>query len=91
MDVLTAQQDGSDQLEDDELLKRAAELGRVLFSQDQDFYNVTYVLLAEGIECPGVLYAHQQRPIGLCIEELHLIAQLLDPSELANCCRKLPL
>ena len=36
VDVLTAQLDGSAQLEDPDLLNRATELGRVLFSQDED-------------------------------------------------------
>jgi len=33
-DVLTAQEDGAARLQDPELLDRAAELGRVLFTQD---------------------------------------------------------
>ena len=41
VDVLTAQFDGTTRLADPDLLDRAAELGRVLFSQDED-------LLAEG-------------------------------------------
>jgi hypothetical protein len=36
VDVLTAEEDGSALLDDDPLLDRAASLGRVLFSQDQD-------------------------------------------------------
>jgi predicted nuclease of predicted toxin-antitoxin system len=37
MDVLTAQDDGQRNTPDNVLLDRAAELGRVLFSQDEDF------------------------------------------------------
>jgi len=36
IDVLTAQEDGSAELDDDLLLQRATELGRVLVSQDED-------------------------------------------------------
>ena len=36
VDVLTAQLDGTTELEDPGLLDRATELGRVLFSQDDD-------------------------------------------------------
>jgi len=36
VDVLTAQEDGSPRLPDDELLDRAGELERVLFTQDTD-------------------------------------------------------
>lgn len=91
VDILTTQEDGTRRLPDATLLQRAAELERVLFTQDKDFFKVTYELLAEGIECPGVLYASQKRPIGFCIEQLHLIAEAMDPAELANRCLKLPL
>ncbi len=36
IDVLTAQEDGAAELDDDRLLERATELGRVLVSQDED-------------------------------------------------------
>lgn len=36
VDVLTAQADGADGFADPELLDRATELGRVLFTQDDD-------------------------------------------------------
>ena len=36
VEVLTAQEDGSRELEDDALLDRAAELGYILFTQDED-------------------------------------------------------
>ena len=36
IDVLTAQEDGAAELDDDRLLDRATELGRVLVSQDDD-------------------------------------------------------
>jgi len=36
VDVITAHEDGADQLDDDLLLKRAHELNRALFTQDGD-------------------------------------------------------
>jgi len=42
IDVLTAQEDGAPQFDDDRLPERATELGRVLVSQDED-------LLREGV------------------------------------------
>jgi Protein of unknown function DUF82. len=36
VDVLTAQQDLADELSDDALLDRTTDLGRVLFTQDDD-------------------------------------------------------
>jgi hypothetical protein len=41
VEVLTAYEDGTSELEDDQLLDRASEVGRVLFTRDDD-------LLAEG-------------------------------------------
>jgi predicted nuclease of predicted toxin-antitoxin system len=40
IDVLTAQEDGAAELDDDRLLQRATELGRVLVSQDEDLLRV---------------------------------------------------
>jgi predicted nuclease of predicted toxin-antitoxin system len=37
VDVLTAEEDGASRLSDTELLTRASTLGRVLFTQDEDF------------------------------------------------------
>ena len=60
IDVLTAQEDGSAELADDVLLKRATELGRVLVSQDED-------LLREGArwlsERKGILRHHLRASI----------------------------
>lgn len=43
IDVLTAQEDGMAELDDERLLRRATELGRILVSQDKD-------LLREGAQ-----------------------------------------
>jgi hypothetical protein len=42
VDVVTAKEDGSDRLDDDQLLERAGKLGRVLFSQDEDLLAITH-------------------------------------------------
>jgi hypothetical protein len=41
VDVLTAQEDGSDRVPDDLLLERSKLLGRVLFTRDEDFLVIT--------------------------------------------------
>lgn len=58
VDVLTAFEDGSHQIPDDQLLDRASQLGRILFSQDDD-------LLVEATQRQrtqrgfgGVIFAH---------------------------------
>ena len=40
IDVLTSQEDGSDQWPDERLMERAAMLGRVLFTQDDDLLRL---------------------------------------------------
>lgn len=41
VDVLTAQEDAADRFDDKALLNRASEIGRVLFTQDEDFLTET--------------------------------------------------
>lgn len=66
VEVLTAQEDGSERLEDPDLLDRAAILGRVLFSQDEDLLVEANRRQHEGIPFVGVIYAPQ---LGLTIRE----------------------
>jgi len=85
VDVLTAQEDGTITLTDTELLDRATELGRVLFSQDDDLLVEANSRLIAGVEFTGVIYSHQlSSPIGRCIEDLEIIAKALEPEDIAN-------
>src|SRR5438045_3851514 len=92
VDVLTSQLDGTTEMEDSDLLDRATELERVLFSQDED-------LLAEGAKrqrsgqaFAGVVYAHQlEVNIGQCVRDVEIIAKAGDPAEFANRVEYLPL
>jgi hypothetical protein len=62
IDVLTAQEDGMAELDDEHLLRRATELGRILVSQDQD-------LLREGARRqsrgPGSYHYNWEGPASL--------------------------
>lgn len=83
IDVLTAEEDGSAALPDDQLLQRATNLGRVLFSQDQDLIREARNLQAAGEFFAGVVYAHQIRvTIGTCVNDLTAIASCFDPAEM---------
>jgi predicted nuclease of predicted toxin-antitoxin system len=42
VDVITAHEDGAAEFEDERLLQRATQLGRVLFSQDKDLLILTH-------------------------------------------------
>jgi predicted nuclease of predicted toxin-antitoxin system len=76
IDVLTAQEDGSAELDDGRLLRRATELGLILVTQDADLLREAALLLSEHAEFCGVVYAHQLRvTIGQPLEELDLIAR----------------
>ena len=82
VDVLTAQEDAAGHLDDAALLNRASELGRLLFSQDEDLLREATRRQATGEEFAGVIYAHQLNvTIGQCIDDLELIAKVSDPDE----------
>ena len=75
IDVLTAQEDGTAQFDDDRLLQRATDLGRVLVSQDEDLLREGVRRLREGEGFSGLVYAHQLRvTIGQMVDDLELIA-----------------
>jgi predicted nuclease of predicted toxin-antitoxin system len=92
VDVLTAQADGAARLSDPQLLDRASELNRVLFSQDHDLLREATARQRRGEFFAGVIYAHQLRvTIGQCIDDLELIAKGCEPEDFVNCLEFLPL
>ena len=92
VDVLTAQEDGRRSVPDEILLNRATELGRVLFSQDEDLLAEAVRRQKGGIPFGGVIYAHQLRTaIGTCVRDLELIAKVATFGESANRVEYLPL
>lgn len=92
MDVVTAYEDGADQLDDDELLKRANKLERALFTQDDDLLEEAAKCQRQGIPFSGVIYGHQLRvAIGICIHDLEIIAKSAEADDLKNQIVFLPL
>lgn len=92
VDVMTAQLDGAARLDDDRLLDRATELGRVLFSQDEDLLAEATARQRHGQHFAGVIYAHQfAMTIGRAVQDLEILAQAADPEEFANHIEYLPL
>jgi len=61
VDVLTAQADDAEQLEDRELLDRATALGRSLFTQDEDLLAEGVRHQRTGVPFAGIIYVHQLR------------------------------
>jgi Domain of unknown function (DUF5615) len=85
VDVITAYEDGTAELDDQGLLERATQLGRVLFSQDEDLLTLTHHWLQTGRAFAGLIYAHQLSvTIGRAIRDLELLAQALDPEDMRN-------
>lgn len=92
VDVLRAQDDGTARFADGDLLDRAGELQRVLFTQDDDFLTECAVRRTNTIPFFGVIYAHQMRvTIGQCVRDLELMAKVYDPADMAQRVEHLPL
>jgi predicted nuclease of predicted toxin-antitoxin system len=85
VEVLTAYEDGASEFEDGKLLDRASELGRVLFTRDDDLLAEATTRQRAAVSFCGVVYAHQLRvAIGRCVEDLELIAKAGEPTDLIN-------
>jgi predicted nuclease of predicted toxin-antitoxin system len=91
IDVLTAFEDGTAECEDDALLQRATEMGRVLFSQDRDLLAIARRWQHSARPFAGVVYAHQLGiTIGQAIKDLELIAAVCEPEDMENWIEFLP-
>jgi hypothetical protein len=92
VDILTAQEDGAAMWPDDRLLDRAMELGRVLFSQDDDLLVEAERRQRENLSFAGVIYAHQLNiTVGRCVRDLEIIAKAAEPVDIRNRVEFLPL
>ncbi len=87
-----AYEDGASTLSDPELLDRASELKRVLFSEDDDFLAEATRRLQECISFCGIIYANQLRiSIGNCINDLEIIAKAGELEDFIDRVEYLPL
>lgn len=85
VDVVTAQEDESHLLSDPDLLDRAAQLDRILFSHDTDLLREATFRQANAIQFNGLVFAHQLGiTIGDCIRDLELIAKVFEADECRN-------
>jgi hypothetical protein len=92
VEVITAYENGTAERDDQELLERATQLGRVLFSQDQDLLTLAHHWLQTGRAFAGLIYAYQlDVTIGRAIRDLELLAQALDPEDMRNRIEFIPL
>jgi hypothetical protein len=92
LDVLTSQEDGTREADDEDLLTRATDLGRTLVSQDQDLLRIASAWQQAGRAFSGVVFSPQQgTSIGRCVEDLELLATCCTPGEILNRVLFLPL
>ena len=92
IDVVTAQEDGSQRLDDEPLLARATALGRVLFSQDDDLLAIARARQVEGVLFAGLIYGHQlAATIGKYVLDLEVVCKVLEPEDMMNRIEYLPL
>ena len=76
VDVLTAYEDGKHELDDPSLLDRASNLGRVLFTHDDDLIIEAVRRQRTGGKFAGVIYVHQKRlTVGETIDQLEMVAK----------------
>jgi hypothetical protein len=91
VEVITAQEDGTAELDDPPLLDRATGINRPLYTQDDDLLAEARRRQMAGEAFSGVIYLHQLRsPIGRCVDDLELIAKTFEPEDLKNCVEFIP-
>ena len=92
VDVLTAQEDRLTRAPDSELLSRATEIERVLFTHDEDFLAETSNRQQAVVHFAGVIYARPLKiAIGDCVRDLELLAKAGEPADFADRVVFLPL
>ena len=91
VDVLTAWEDGFGEADDERILQRATELGRVVFTQDIRFKARAATWLRDGRTFAGLAFGHQLGgTIGQFVRDLRLIDGASDAPEWMNVIDHLP-
>lgn len=92
LDVMTSQEDQTRTSDDENLLDRAASLGRLLCTCDEDFLTIAAAWQHSSKHFPGILFAAQLgMSIGRTIADIQLIAEVCTPEEVADQVTYLPL
>ena len=82
VDVISAIDDGFAERDDHELLERARELGRLIFTQDIGFKALAENWQRQGQHFAGLLFGHQLGgALGQYVKDLELIAKASEPGE----------
>jgi predicted nuclease of predicted toxin-antitoxin system len=92
IDVLTVQEDNHRNTDDDILIDRATELGRLVFSADPDMLRHATRRQRSGIPFNGVIHADfSEVSIGQCVRDLDLICGIGSQEDFAARVFHLPL
>ena len=92
VDVVTAAEDGAAELDDSALMDRASDLGRILVSFDSDLLAEANRRQQTNRHFFGFVFAHPLRvPVGVCVNDLELIARLGTPEDIRDSVLYLPL
>jgi len=91
IDVLTAFEDGAERYDDESLLIRATELGRILVTHDKGFLGRAADRQRSGREFAGIVFAAQSPiDIGKTVEYLEPLAHVMTADEMQNRVEYLP-
>ena len=92
VDVLTAQEDNAERLSDEQLLIRAAQLGRPIVTCDIRFKAMAELWQAQNRPFFGLIFGHPMHvSIGQFVKDLELIAQATEPPDWVSSVLRLPL
>jgi hypothetical protein len=91
IDFQTAHAAGLARLDDPDVLRKAAQEGRILVSHDRKTMPDYFGQFIMTEESPGILIVSQRMPVAQAAEELFLIWYASEPDEWVNRIRSLPL
>ena len=92
VDVVTAAEDGAAEPDDSALMDRASGLGRILVSFDSDLLAEANRRRQANRHFSGLVFAHPLRvPVGVCVNDLELIAKSGTPEDIRDSVLYLPL
>jgi hypothetical protein len=84
VDIVTAQERGQRQTDDEILLATATAENRVFLTNDTDFLRIHGAWMAAGRSHAGIVYWPQGRPIGEAIRRIHQHLLQSAPDDTAN-------
>jgi predicted nuclease of predicted toxin-antitoxin system len=91
VDVLRAQDDDAAEMTDENLLHRATDLDRVVFTHDIRFEALAEDWHRKGKTFAGLAFGNQLGvTVGTCVKDLELIAKATEGAEWVNAVQHLP-